>query len=511
MHEQAWANSLLAQSVLGDGFDDALDSGILPINYMSLYGKMLIMNKVMRKLWVVPRALRSVESWFRRQNERGKYLRIRAVLCLCLYHPRERFINYIIVQLNTALGRWQRIKLPPGMLNGRFHICFQGPLPDRKVVKLSHGRSGYSCSLIKVLKQPEALMTYQSTLKNVKLDPWLQNHCVTVTRVRRDGGYDSEYIEGFNLTQLRDELFNSGGPPKGLHAGLIKACEELLEDLSHYYGQHGELIGDWFLHNLIFSPEKGSIINVDAEGFFTCNQGRPEAHLPCVRANLSNFIDLIKLRHNPDPDGSKILEVLKAVDEVRHGREKYSGHLLMVGYHSLELRGKKFRGQRECSERLAQVPFDFNNKVVLDLGCNVGGMLHCLAKRIRKGYGADVNPNCINAARLVSRLNRAANLEFFPFDLDKQAFSTLRGFLSHETVDIVFLLSMCLWLRRGPRVVQEASQMADTLLFESNGSSQQQDEQAAWLGKYYRRVNLLSDSSPDDLLLSERKLFLCTQ
>jgi hypothetical protein len=70
---------------------------------------------------------------------------------------------------------------------------------------------------------------------------------------------------------------------------------------------------------------------------------------------------------------------------------------------------------------------------------------------------------------------------------------------------------MCLWLRRWPDVIQMASQVADALLFESNGSPCQQEEQAALLCKYYSRVNLLSENSPDDLLLSKRKPFLCTQ
>src|SRR4029077_16412856 len=168
------------------------------------------------------------------------------------------------------------------------------------------------------------------------------------------------------------------------------------------------------------------------------------------------------------------LDVFRALDEVRHGGSQYSGLNFVAGYHTIELKGKRFRGQRDCAERLAKVPFDFNNKVVLDLGCNVGGMLHCLSNTIRKGYGFDFNPNCVNAAQLIKSFNGTSNLEFFTLDLDRQPAVLLRSMLLHEKVDICFLLSMCRWLNNWRELIAEASGISQTLLFESNGCADQQ-------------------------------------
>jgi SAM-dependent methyltransferase len=295
----------------------------------------------------------------------------------------------------------------------------------------------------------------------------------------------------------------------GLRSGLIDTIQQLLRNLTGYHRQHGELIGDWALHNLVFSPQRGAIVNVDVEGFFTCVDGEMEAQLPFVESNLLNLLELLKITKGQSADDAKIVEVFKALDRVRRSGTDYSAVDYVAGYHSIELKGKKFRGQRECSDRLAQVPFDFHGKVVFDLGCNVGGMLHPLSNRIRRGFGCDANPDCVNAAQLIKRLNQSSNLEFFTFDLDHRPLPHLQSLISHEKVDICFLLSMCMWLKCWQEVIFEASQISEHLLFESNGSQRQQDEQVALLRKCYKEVQLLSGNSLDDFEQRDRKLFLC--
>jgi SAM-dependent methyltransferase len=205
-----------------------------------------------------------------------------------------------------------------------------------------------------------------------------------------------------------------------------------------------------------------------------------------------------------------MVAVFRIVDQIRRNDRPYAGVDHAAGYHSLELRGERFRGQRDCSQRLAQVPFEFEGKVVLDLGCNVGAMLHSLSRRIQTGYGVDVDPRCIEAAQRIQRLNDAKNLEFFTFDVEGQPLSVLRGRLPVARVDICLLLSLCGWLAHWRELVVDASRMAPHLLFESNGTEQQQQEQSAWLRRCYGQVQLLSETSADDFERSDRKLFLCS-
>jgi SAM-dependent methyltransferase len=174
------------------------------------------------------------------------------------------------------------------------------------------------------------------------------------------------------------------------------------------------------------------------------------------------------------------------------------------------LRGRYFRGQRDCGDRLANVPYDFTGKVVLDMGCNTGGMLHYLADRLKKGIGVDYDFPCINAANLVKNLNNVNNLQFFTVDLsDKDGLKLIDSFILDNHVDIVFLLSVCMWLPNWKEVIAYAAQKADVLLFESNGDERQQKEQEAFLGTCFGEVALLNVKSEDDLGQKNRSLFLC--
>ena len=63
-------------------------------------------------------------------------------------------------------------------------------------------------------------------------------------------------------------------------------CERLILALKEQ-DSAGELIGDWALHNLIYSPTENCIFNIDLEGFITYNP------LP-KWSNLDQIIDWIE-------------------------------------------------------------------------------------------------------------------------------------------------------------------------------------------------------------------------
>ncbi len=76
-------------------------------------------------------------------------------------------------------------------------------------------------------------------------------------------------------------------------------------------------------------------------------------------------------------------------------------------------------------------------------------------------------------------------------------------------MDIVFLLSVCMWIRNWKEVVAKARSLADNMLFESNGTEEQQVEQEEVLKTLYSNVQLIRSSSPDDSRQQARKLYLC--
>jgi len=200
---------------------------------------------------------------------------------------------------------------------------------------------------------------------------------------------------------------------------------------------------------------------------------------------------------------------------IRHsvGRKRATfGHGFDAAYHSITINGKRFKGQREVSKRIESIPYDFSGKVVLDLGCNIGGMLHELSG-IRHGIGLDYNSKCINAANLIKTVNGATHLDFYTFDLQKEPLNLIDNFLIGYNVDVCFVLAIALWVSNWKSVVAYCHKTSPCLVYESNGKDDFQREQEDFLRRLYRSVDLLADKSFDDNRKGKgtklRKLFMC--
>ena len=209
---------------------------------------------------------------------------------------------------------------------------------------------------------------------------------------------------------------------------------------------------------------------------------------------------------------SKILSIL---DYTKKRNPYYNAEHFKPGYHSITINGEYFQGQREPSIRLSHVDpsiYDFTNKTVLDIGCNQGGMLFAIADKIKYGVGIDYDTCMINACNKLRSHFQTNNLDFYIFDLEKERLSFALNFLKETPVDISFLLSMCCWLKNWQKVIDFAHSISHTLLFESNGSPQQQKNQAEYLQTKYKTVRMLSAISDDDprpINGKNRKLFIC--
>ena len=211
------------------------------------------------------------------------------------------------------------------------------------------------------------------------------------------------------------------------------------------------------------------------------------------------------------PEQREIRAVRNVLRYTTGSGSPYSALTFPAGYHSIELGGEVLRGQRDPKSRLDGVPYDFTGKALLDLGCNQGGMVHALADKIRAGFGLDYDPHMINAANRVKAFRKTQHLHFFTFDLQEEPLEFLPNYLDADTVDIVFLLSVAMWITNWREVIAAAARIAPAMLFESNGSEEQQTEQEAELKKTYGSVQLLRDSSPDDPIQGKRRLYLCAR
>jgi SAM-dependent methyltransferase len=203
------------------------------------------------------------------------------------------------------------------------------------------------------------------------------------------------------------------------------------------------------------------------------------------------------------------LRVLNVVRYTTTNDNAYNAVSFKGGYHSFTIPPYTFPGQRDPGKRFQVIPFDFTDKCILDLGCNQGGMLFHISDRIRWGVGTDFDPKMINAANRIKSARQVTNCDFYTFDFDREPLDLLFDYLRDDEADMVFLFAVCKWLRKWKELIAHIRRIAPVLLFESNGSVSQQNEQLAFLRATFDSVELLADRLPDDPQ-HPRKLFLAS-
>ena len=188
--------------------------------------------------------------------------------------------------------------------------------------------------------------------------------------------------------------------------------------------------------------------------------------------------------------------------------QTYNGEQYEGGYHSLNIHGVETKGQRKPGKRLEDIPFDFTNKTVLDIGSNQGGMLFEIQNKIKEGVGIDFDHRLVNVSNRIKISHNYSNLNFYVFDLDKENFNLINNFAQNR-FDIVFLLAVCMWIKPWKELITWCGQNAKSCLFETNGKKHEQKEQAEFLKTVYKNVTLIRAKSTDDASQSKRSLYYC--
>lgn len=204
------------------------------------------------------------------------------------------------------------------------------------------------------------------------------------------------------------------------------------------------------------------------------------------------------------------IKILNLLEYTKMSGASYSARHYPAGYHSIYLSGRKIQGQRDPAERLKNVPFNFEGKSVLDLGSNQGGMLFQVSDKIRWGIGLDYDYRMVNIANKIS-YSKISNCGFYVFDFEKDPLELIPDLLPEDRVDIIFLLSVCMWVKNWEELIEFCVNISDTMLFESNGTDQQQNEQEQKLRSLFVSVHKIAESSEDDPKQKNRRLFICDQ
>ncbi len=156
-------------------------------------------------------------------------------------------------------------------------------------------------------------------------------------------------------------------------------------------------------------------------------------------------VDVKRLDINQNEEySSAILKIMNLLNYTKKSFVSYSGAKFNLGYHSFEIDGHQFKGQRNPKMRLDGIPFSFKGLSVLDIGCNQGGMLYELSKNIRFGVGIDYDSRMINVANKFKSHCNLNHLDYYVFNLETENLEFINDFLPEKRVDVVFLLSVCM-------------------------------------------------------------------
>ena len=162
----------------------------------------------------------------------------------------------------------------------------------------------------------------------------------------------------------------------------------------------------------------------------------------------------------------------------------YAGAKYPAGYSSLRLHGKTVIGLRDPASRVDLIPVTLENKTILDIGCNQGGILMYSAKKgIKWGVGIDFHHRLINVANKAADCERMDTVRYYTFNLEEDPLPLIEDLLPESHVDIVYLLAVCKWIKNWREVIDYAASISDALLFETNGLNQ--DEQIEYACQHY--------------------------
>ncbi|EDZ92887.1 Tetratricopeptide TPR_2 repeat protein [Limnospira maxima CS-328] len=210
-------------------------------------------------------------------------------------------------------------------------------------------------------------------------------------------------------------------------------------------------------------------------------------------------------------DEYNLNRVKALLDYTKTTKQAYSAKKYPAGYHTIDILGHRLMGRRNPQVRFDQIPIDFNQKSVLDIGSNQGGMLLHISEQLRWGVGLDFEPKLVNASNLLAKLKGASHLSFYSFNLDLESLDLIPNFFPEpKPPDVVLLLAVIGWIKNWAEVIDWVAALGSVLVFEANRSSEIKQRHLAYIKEKFSRVQKVASESIDDPQRKNRQMYVCS-
>lgn len=203
--------------------------------------------------------------------------------------------------------------------------------------------------------------------------------------------------------------------------------------------------------------------------------------------------------------------VLNLIEYTKTNQSSYSAKAYESGYHEVMIGGRVLPGQRSPAKRLSALSFDFKGKSVLDIGCNQGGMLFHIADQLKWGIGLDYDGKMINLCNLQKSVRKLSSVDFYVFNIDADPHELILDLLPEPRVDVIFLLSVCMWVEKWRALIDFCATISDVIVFETNGTDAQQAEQINYLATCFPNTRQIMAASEDDPKQKKRRLYIASR
>jgi hypothetical protein len=170
---------------------------------------------------------------------------------------------------------------------GVFHIYINS---DQTVVYKKPKNTKYGLRLKELLGNEVEFNKYSDIILNTHNDTILGRYTIKGFDIEDDGAYKCKYIHGYRLDRLQEcKIIIEDALLRNKISERIFELNRILIENSDY------MIGDWVLHNLVYSIDEDTIYNIDLEGFYTYQTLPQWGTIDKISKYLDNVLDVLQL------------------------------------------------------------------------------------------------------------------------------------------------------------------------------------------------------------------------